>query len=121
MDANSQRLDRQVAAEVVFAEQAEVIVGGVELVAGPMVVAGDRRQNAAEFGFRRLRCACRPGSTIARVELLQEFGPRQMSSVVSSKNRRQSICDACVKPLSIFGREYGMLVAVSVNRISGTT
>ena len=51
MNANPEMLDRQVAAEVVLAQQAEVVVRGVEFLGRPVLVAFDGRDDAFQvFG-----------------------------------------------------------------------
>ena len=49
MNANPQRLDRQIPAIVVFAQQSKMVVGGAELFVRPCFVAADRRQHATGF------------------------------------------------------------------------
>ena len=68
VDADSQVTDRPVAAEVVFAQQAEVIVGGVELFGRPVLVAVDRGDDAFEVfdGERETR---RSSAMYSRSEL----------------------------------------------------
>ena len=98
VDANPQVLDRPVAAEVVFAQQAEVVVGGVELFGGPVLVAFDRRDDAFEFfgGEGRRR---RDGDVLAEraVEPGKEFGAVRVGGAKPPSGRRCELAESMAR------------------------
>ena len=90
VDANAQVLDWPVAAEVVFAQEAEVVVRGVELLGRPVLVAFDRRDDAFEvLGGEGRRLG--DGDVFAErtVEFGQQFGAVLVGGAKSPSGRRE--------------------------------